>query len=112
MGLMSRTKSTGPCAGGGSLETSAFSAATTLREQQKSKTQPATPHIGEAGLRLLLSPFISIEEEWLSVGAVNGRVATRRPTCAETEERGVVDIADIHSPGPRRSLHLSMASEA
>jgi hypothetical protein len=60
-----------------------------------------TGHAGRlvpSGELLAGGRFISIEEERLSVGAVNRGVATGRPTGAEAEERSMVHIADINDP--------------
>jgi len=55
---------------------------------------------------------MSIHEERLSVGAMNRSVATRRPTGAKANERGMVHISDVKTPGSPRSRHLGVATEA
>jgi hypothetical protein len=54
----------------------------------------------------------SIEKEGLNVGAVNRGMAASRPASAETEEAGMIDIANVNRAGSEsRSWILGVATE-
>src|SRR5277367_826913 len=70
------------------------------------------PHAAEDVPRFPGGGFILIEEKRLSVGAVNRRVATRRPTSAKAQEPGVIYVADEKITRRPWFLHLGVAAKA
>jgi hypothetical protein len=81
-------------------------------EQAEKKTPQQTLHAAEIIARLPGGGFILVEEERLSVGAVNRRVATGCPTSAKAEKPGVVYVADKNRPRRARFLNLGVAAQA
>ena len=82
------------------------------KQREQTKMPQPIPHPAKMVPRCRGGGFILVEEERLRVGAVDCGMATSRPTGAESEEAGVIYVADEKGAGCAGFLHLGMATQA